>query len=83
MYQICPHGKQDGEPCEPCSKKAMSKLPPVRSEPLLSPLVVSRYEETLKALGVPQKYPFLSSGYCEELCAYIRTLKDHSGDNAH
>lgn len=31
MYQICPHGKQDGEPCEQCSEQVKRSLP-VRSK---------------------------------------------------
>ena len=34
MFDLCEHGKYAGEPCEPCSRKALASLPPVRSEPL-------------------------------------------------
>jgi len=36
MFDLCEHGKYAGEPCEPCSRKALASLPPVRSEPMLA-----------------------------------------------
>jgi len=54
----------------------------VRSHALLAALVVNSYREPLKRLGVPQNYPFLSSGYCEELCIYIRILKERAEANS-
>ena len=45
-------------------------------EDLLKPLVVNKYRDAFKRLGIPQNYPFLSSGYCEELCIFIRDLKE-------
>lgn len=48
------------------------------SQSKLSHLVVNKYRDAFKHLGIPQNYPFLSSGYCEELCIYIRSLKERA-----
>ena len=49
-----------------------------RDRPLSSyeeDLIVWGYEKPLAKIGVPQNYSFLSSGYMEELCNYIRDLQ--------
>ena len=42
MFDLCEHGKYAGESCEPCSRKALASLPPVRSEPMLAALDILR-----------------------------------------
>lgn len=52
-----------------------ANAPIALAPPELKGLMCRHYEEPWKLLGVPQNYPFLSSGYCEELCLYIKELK--------
>ena len=44
-------------------------------------LVINAYKEAFEELGISDSYPLASSGWCEELCIYIKQLKAESNED--